>query len=797
MTSIESIKLSEVLRLVPKPKYVLGTTYTLSLAFFESVVFPEFHRSRLKSCLIICDSLGYHNALTEASALQGAAQDYMVVRAPVSGSFHPKVWLVVGEDEFALLVGSGNLTQAGFMTNAEMFDALHFKPDSSPSSDLLADIRAFLTGLVDLWPSGDHQQFLCVETLNQLDKALGAMTVARDPQPDGPRFLHSFQGKLIDQLPTTGNAKELFIASPYFGDSLQGLDLLAQRYPTARLNLFPAIHADNTTNIPLDQLRKSRKNAQVSPIAVPEKDKAFAHLKLYGVTNSDDSAWIYCTSANCTNAAWQGPNIEAGLWRKVAPSLVRQLFVRADADLPPHRLQVRLPHQDSNTLHCWATDTSEGLELQMSGEDRSRFPLHDVALTVRAGSNIAISHVPLLFQETNHTHLPWTAFAAWVRRRKAAMCLDLQAEDSSGQTVHASCLVENRLLLSADPTHRSAWRGAQALLDAEGAPELGDVAAIFSMANDVFGVKLLPLPGAKTPSVASTQHDAADNIPPGVAVWPPQPGTHELHRRMSSTALGQLKWFQHILTAFLRNPASGDSPHEPNHTFANHQADEQDDYEKKPAPDRGKNEDLATKRAQQLWDSAYWDYQRLRDRLLELCPTADNAPNIWPAAVFAFLSIMAVFRSAKRAAPDLTTHTGLSAAILCDDFFRAMFNPRQQGEDFCCPRSLRYRQEKFPSLISDLFFAFKVRLHPDLAFVVLALAIDRHTRNSIFKDSQALTKHQLEMVCDQAFLPDADTRDTCRRIWRRYMCFESTKVTDADFDRDFGALLNHNAPSAP
>ena len=164
MTSIESIKLSEVLRLVPKPKYVLGTTYTLSLAFFESVVFPEFHRSRLKSCLIICDSLGYHNALTEASALQGAAQDYMVVRAPVSGSFHPKVWLVVGEDEFALLVGSGNLTQAGFMTNAEMFDALHFKPDSSPSSDLLADIRAFLTGLVDLWPSGDHQQFLCVET---------------------------------------------------------------------------------------------------------------------------------------------------------------------------------------------------------------------------------------------------------------------------------------------------------------------------------------------------------------------------------------------------------------------------------------------------------------------------------------------------------------------------------------------------------------------------------------------------------------------------------------------------------
>lgn len=63
MSPIEPIKLSEVLGLVPKPMYVLGTTYTLSLAFFESVVFPEFNRSRLKSCLIICGSPAYHNAI--------------------------------------------------------------------------------------------------------------------------------------------------------------------------------------------------------------------------------------------------------------------------------------------------------------------------------------------------------------------------------------------------------------------------------------------------------------------------------------------------------------------------------------------------------------------------------------------------------------------------------------------------------------------------------------------------------------------------------------------------------------
>ena len=138
---------------------------THSLAFFESAIFQEFSRERLKSCLIISDSLGYHNALTEAAALQGAAHDYIVVRAPISGSFHPKVWLVVGDTEAALLTGSGNLTQAGFMTNAELFDALHFTPDNPPTAELLADLRSFITGLAGMWRPEDHQELLCVETL--------------------------------------------------------------------------------------------------------------------------------------------------------------------------------------------------------------------------------------------------------------------------------------------------------------------------------------------------------------------------------------------------------------------------------------------------------------------------------------------------------------------------------------------------------------------------------------------------------------------------------------------------------
>jgi len=62
MRTIDSIRLSDVLQLVPKPKYVLGTTYTMSLAFFESVVLPYIDTSALRSIVIVCDRLGYQRA---------------------------------------------------------------------------------------------------------------------------------------------------------------------------------------------------------------------------------------------------------------------------------------------------------------------------------------------------------------------------------------------------------------------------------------------------------------------------------------------------------------------------------------------------------------------------------------------------------------------------------------------------------------------------------------------------------------------------------------------------------------
>jgi hypothetical protein len=92
MSDIPCTPLSEFFRVLA-PTYVLGTTYTISLAFFEGLVFPAIRRANLRRCLLLCDRIGFHRAFIEATALRSVSREYMTACAPARHSFHPKVWL--------------------------------------------------------------------------------------------------------------------------------------------------------------------------------------------------------------------------------------------------------------------------------------------------------------------------------------------------------------------------------------------------------------------------------------------------------------------------------------------------------------------------------------------------------------------------------------------------------------------------------------------------------------------------------------------------------------------------------
>jgi hypothetical protein len=71
-----------------------------------------------------------------------------------------------------------------------------------------------------------------------------------------------------------------------------------------------------------------------------------------------------------------------------------------------------------------------------------------------------------------------------------------------------------------------------------------------------------------------------------------------------------------------------------------------------------------------MWAKAPKDYNYLHKRLFELVSSSENAPNIWPAAIFAFLSTTAVRNAVKRKAPGVDF--GIDGETLCDGFLSVM-----------------------------------------------------------------------------------------------------------------------------
>lgn len=210
---LQKVKLSEFFKSL-KPKYLLGTTYTLSLTFFESVVWPTIPKGNLDNCLILCDILGYRRAMSEAGTLRDIGARYFVVPIAAKGKFHPKVWIAANDEKIALLVGSGNLTQSGFINNVELFWTTQFDRHQVAGA-ISEDIRDFLSGLKSLVDLNLPSNYLARNLIQSLHDLI--------PDWDGdsscPRLFSSFQYSSAQKsLPTEisqyGTKGNLYVASP-------------------------------------------------------------------------------------------------------------------------------------------------------------------------------------------------------------------------------------------------------------------------------------------------------------------------------------------------------------------------------------------------------------------------------------------------------------------------------------------------------------------------------------------------------------------------------------------------------
>ncbi len=764
MADVPQMPLKEFFKLFA-PTFVLGTTYTISLAFFEGMVYPEINRKNLRRCLLLCDKLGFHRATIESSALRSVGREYMAICVPAQHSFHPKVWLMIGEGKAALLVGSGNLTQSGFMDNNELFDVVELT-EGGPSQTVAKDIASFLAGLRSFWPGVSARRLLAIETLDEMQKALEdiARKMPNEKDPD-VRFLSNFNGPLVEQFRDFFLGGTMRVAAPYFGGGTMGLRILQEKLRPTQIGVFPAVHRGNELDVSIAEL-DDLNGVSVHALKMGRKN-AFSHLKAYGF-DSDGGQWFFTTSANCTLSALGGDNVEAGLLRRVKRDVLDQYFAEKPSEELPTKVRTSDFVDGDNWFPFWAVDRGNKIELLVN--DSAKIPLANVTVTIKVGGISDSYALKQLFHQGTVAHIEWEKFQQIKERTKNTPLISIEAIDATGQSVRGDSLVDNPLLLSSDPTHRSAWRAAMSLLEGEGLPESSDLACIFHLVQNIFDADdELPRSVVEQKGLAPTSQSRIV-IPDKVPIWPPV-ADHDLYGTTAGTGqLQDLQWFQRILAEFL-NPKHDD---EDTTTKTADGADEEVTTESK--ADR-----VPTRIVKSVWKQASSSYEQLQSRLSKIVVTKNSSRKIWAVATAVFVATLLTRRQLLKYLEDETYIPNSDELIR--GFVRMLFVERIQHADFSPPANCRYCDPTFPSLAEDLHETFQQDPSIEVAGIICLLFAYWHV-------AEAQTGGRIPANAWLLFLDVAPTvacgididLASLKTVFKRYIFVESEGILWADIE---------------
>ncbi len=232
---------------VERARDVLILTYTASLEFFERFALSDA-RALGALVTVVSDATMVR---ADPVVVRRAGVHYLDARAfcPGGTAFHPKLFVVVGDGQARVAVGSGNLTMAGWHGNAEIWTVLRANDEGGPET--LRDLSSFLRGLAD---SNVALSTAAPEALQRVAEALDDLP-ADEP---GPRLLHSLTAPISGQLPTpSGPVEELMLYSPFHDGQLDGARVLLDRLAPAAWTVF--VQPDTVVDGPaLEALARER-----------------------------------------------------------------------------------------------------------------------------------------------------------------------------------------------------------------------------------------------------------------------------------------------------------------------------------------------------------------------------------------------------------------------------------------------------------------------------------------------------------------------------------------------------------
>lgn len=310
------------------------STFSLDPAFYDASLQTKLRANGCINNLLITDASMLDEALeTLPEAFRHAGRKYLVAPVRSPGCFHPKLALRYGKKKGSLIIGSANVTAAGWSANLELVSRVAWEADSDSSNGevyrtLIAKSHDWLWGQVGYAEdealaykrSLIHEQSPWLYDVRE--SGLGPFDLADGTQIDlllsSPRESENLADRMLAIVKEP--VEQLTVVSPYWCNDLLALKHLALGIPAVHVMLALDGRPGRPSTFPIDALDDLA--LDFHPVSEGmNAEQRFLHAKLF-LFQTATHDHLFIGSANCSAAALgvQGRsprNYEALLFRKL------------------------------------------------------------------------------------------------------------------------------------------------------------------------------------------------------------------------------------------------------------------------------------------------------------------------------------------------------------------------------------------------------------------------------------------------------------------------------------------------
>lgn len=237
-----------ILGLVGSRRYhsAILTTFSFDFFFFEMKAMKWLRSCGVRNVNVLVDGHYYAELMQQLGGEEmKLSPGYSLYPVFNKSIFHPKIWMLLGEKEALLIVGSGNLTNAGNGNNEEIWGAYHFDIRVTENAaifstawnyvqQLCASVKGFTHEKTTRWIM-DHAKWL-----NELPKPTPGL-LNPTAGKENVAFLSNISSATIWQQLSALIGKERVIeittVSPFYDINGKAIQALSNLFPLAKLNI--------------------------------------------------------------------------------------------------------------------------------------------------------------------------------------------------------------------------------------------------------------------------------------------------------------------------------------------------------------------------------------------------------------------------------------------------------------------------------------------------------------------------------------------------------------------------------